>query len=202
MGCDIHMHAFQRVGASYFCIDGRYISHWDGETLKYRHTWHHRDYILFAILAGVRNGWDINPIAEPRGLPEWAKVLAQDEIYDFGEHSQSWLTLDEVINWPGWKLTIDDERLVDAEGFKQYKKHGPAGMKEWCKGSSGPCYQSNQEQEFLASKEQWKHIWVRAPISLEETEANFLSMCRYDLGFIGKTWDHPKDIVLVFGFDS
>ncbi len=202
MGCDIHMHAFQKVGASYFCIDGRYVSHWDGEDLKYRHTWHERDYCLFSILADVRNNGSITPISEPRGLPEWAEVLKQDDIYDFGDHSQSWLSLDEVINWPGWQDTVNDERLVDEAGYEEFKRHGPAGMTQWCKGSSGPCYQSFQEAEFLASKERWKHIWVTAPKKLEEVEANFLRMCRYDLGFISKDFQHPTDIFLVFGFDS
>jgi len=201
VGCDIHMHTFQKTGSNYFCVDGRYIDPWSGE-LRYRRTFHDRNYMLFACLAGVRNGWGIEPIAEPRGIPEWAKNLSCPEMYDFGDHSQTWLRLDEVMNCKGWSQTVNDERLLDEVQFKIWKKKGPEALTSWCKGASGPLFNSDEEKEFLKSREKWKHIWKVVPVKLEDHEEKFLSMCKYDLAFMAKKWDTPSDIVLVFGFDS
>lgn len=203
MGCDIHMHTFQQIGASWFCIDGRYMDPYEHE-LKYRRTFHQRNYQLFSALADVRNSWGIKPIAEPRELPRWVLALPDREMYDFGDHSQTWLTADEIIHWKGWTQTVEDERLVDEENFKLYQKRGPKGLKSWCRDSSGPKFTYDQREEFIASQEKWKHIWVPAKAELQEMWgiADFLSMVRYDLAYISKHWDHPKDIVLVFGFDS
>ena len=61
-----------------------------------------RDYRLFYAMAGVRYGEDVDPVAEPRGLPDWFPKPEDGEvdiagIYKFwiGDHSFSWLTTDE-----------------------------------------------------------------------------------------------------------
>lgn len=56
-----------------------------------------RHYSLFTALAGVRCIEGIEPVAEPRGLPDWYRpndaYIASD--YPLGDHSFSWLTLAE-----------------------------------------------------------------------------------------------------------
>jgi len=66
-----------------------------------------RNYALFGALAGVRNYQNITPIAEPRGLP--FNFPVKDEYFEsyrgkiwMGDHSYSWLTLDEMLSWDGW----------------------------------------------------------------------------------------------------
>ena len=55
-----------------------------------------RDYALFAILAGVRNGKGVKPIDEPRGLPEGFGSEYDDEHTDLGDHSRSYVDLQEI----------------------------------------------------------------------------------------------------------
>lgn len=64
-----------------------------------------RNYTLFSILAGVRNYHNITPISEPRGLPDWIKPIRD---WKFGDHSFSWLTLDEISEWDGWTPDLRD----------------------------------------------------------------------------------------------
>lgn len=82
-----------------------------------------RNYPLFGALAGVR--WDTKPISTPRGLPEGFDVeqVAPDPECDekeprwLGDHSFSWLTLDELLayDWKelakepfGWRIEWPD----------------------------------------------------------------------------------------------
>lgn len=75
-----------------------------------------RNYALFAALAGVRNYGNITPISEPRGLPEDFETINGDEVklaYSggkvwMGDHSYTWLTLEEMLDWDGW-----DQRMAD-----------------------------------------------------------------------------------------
>jgi hypothetical protein len=90
-----------------------------------------RNYLLFAILAGVRNGYGfagsyrhepLSPIAEGRGLPDFITVKdectsdlhnssygtawsGEDET-EFGEwlgdHSHTYMTVKEILYWDGW----------------------------------------------------------------------------------------------------
>ncbi|HEY6020345.1 MAG TPA: hypothetical protein VIY48_10690 [Candidatus Paceibacterota bacterium] len=65
-----------------------------------------RNYALFAALADVRNYGGITPIDKPRGLPEGFEgeagdVYAPDGMW-MGDHSYSWLSIDELVSWDGW----------------------------------------------------------------------------------------------------
>ena len=84
-----------------------------------------RNYVLFAVLAGVRNYWGIVPISPPRGWPadlspELAAHIRQAEdaadgaYYDAhqgipfpGEHSESWLTVADLRAYP-WDAPLTD----------------------------------------------------------------------------------------------
>jgi hypothetical protein len=195
------MHAFQKINASYFCVDGRYVDRWHGD-LRYRRTYTERNYMLFAALANVRNNGDVNPMCEPRGIPGWAKIFEKDEMYDFGDHSQSWLRLDEITLWEGWKQEVPDQKLVDLAGYNEWLRSGPKGVTVSATGASGPVFEIGQEKEFLACREKWKHIWIEAPVELQEHCSEFFRLCRYDLAFLSRDFGKPDDIILVFGFDS
>lgn len=79
-----------------------------------------RNYALFAALANVRNYGDITPISEPRGLPEdfetdgdEVKLAYSDGKVWMGDHSYTWLTLEELLDWDGWDQKLDDGTLEE-----------------------------------------------------------------------------------------
>jgi hypothetical protein len=66
-----------------------------------------RNYVSFAILADVRNGYGfaghkthepIKPISEPRGIPSDYPFDIETD-YSIGDHSFSWVTLNEIVQW-------------------------------------------------------------------------------------------------------
>lgn len=77
-----------------------------------------RSYLTFGALAGIRDR-TVKPIAEPRGLPEDLNSFYKDSGM-LGEHSFSWLTVDEinsyiydVINDYDNQLTTNLEVLIE-----------------------------------------------------------------------------------------
>lgn len=71
-----------------------------------------RSYRTFTLLAGVRDGGEgIEPIAQPRGLPDdlspelrsACEAMSEDDTESswwwFGDHSHSWLTLAEILEY-------------------------------------------------------------------------------------------------------
>lgn len=76
-----------------------------------------RNYTLFAALADVRNYSGVTPISEPRGLPEGFEGEVGDVYAStgtwMGDHSYSWLTIDELVNWDGWDQECHESILRD-----------------------------------------------------------------------------------------
>lgn len=89
---------------------------------------------MFAALANVRNYEGILPIAMPRGLPvdfyprsiDRARPLIRGTRCFMGEHSFSWLTLFETIEWDGWNQQFEMTREYGREPYrvqlKDYEK--------------------------------------------------------------------------------
>lgn len=100
MGCDIHLHTEIKV---------------DGKWHHYSQPRVQRDYVLFFKLAGVRGPFDgVNPIAEPRGVPNDLSFTTKFDVDYMGDdgHSHSWLTGDELAEVVRW----NDERRVSETG--------------------------------------------------------------------------------------
>ena len=123
MSCDIHIFAeykdkktnkWEIVEDDIFTPDefpGNFVEY----LTPYPFNW--RSYIMFSILAGVRNRLDLNPISEPKGLPLdseylntprldiWEKggeayqpAYLRNEINrDLDFHSLSYITLSELL---------------------------------------------------------------------------------------------------------
>lgn len=76
----------------------------------------HRNYFLFAALAGVRNYWDVKPVRDAKGMPDDAadEVKAECERYGVDGHSHSWLTFRELANyeWPK-ECKHEAQRIID-----------------------------------------------------------------------------------------
>lgn len=114
-----------------------------------------RNYNLFAILANVRNRFDFKPISEPRGLPDDlspavrkltgeaesdpldAEVIGEDDEssdVDLGDHSQSWLTLRELLAYD-WSQEVKEGGWVDPWNFELWRRNGRPDS--WNGGVSG-----------------------------------------------------------------
>lgn len=92
-----------------------------------------RNYFLFAVLADVRNGYDIEPLSQPKGIPEdscYPIKYIVDQWRGDG-YSHSYFTLKEILevdcdkyctklpevdrtNWlDGFKETLNDLKELD-----------------------------------------------------------------------------------------
>lgn len=88
MGCDIHTFTEVKIDGKWYTADQPDVSRW---------------YTLFGKMAGVRDGI-IEPISQPKGLPEDISVVARVEADYWGTdgHSHSWLSFDEVDKLFEW----------------------------------------------------------------------------------------------------
>lgn len=94
MGCDIHVHTEVKINGEWHHYDMPYVR---------------RDYALFSRLANVRNYRDdhaewVEPISDPRGLPEDASFLTKFDSEKWGTdgHSHSWIGAEEIHNLKDW----------------------------------------------------------------------------------------------------
>ncbi len=109
MGADIHsrveikwdtdsdwMLVTEALWPNHYFIRSRPVDYWN--TPYVAEPFHDRNYPLFALLAGVRNYWDIEPIESPRGMPDDASDSwkAYVDKWNGDLHSHSWFTYDEL----------------------------------------------------------------------------------------------------------
>jgi hypothetical protein len=145
MGTDIHLAVERRE-------PGGWVLHASEDDGWYAD----RNYNVFAMLAGVRNGRgfagsDIGdpvvPVAEPRGIPSDASLDVLLWWLTWQEHTPSWLTARELVDvdWHGNKIV--HHGYVDPDNFwrfNQWKK-----PQEWCADVSGFAIQKVSNTEML-----------------------------------------------------
>lgn len=111
MGCDIHMHVEykDRTGkwacGDYFSLDPD--STLENPRYDLQEFYGGRNYGLFSILADVRNYDNIEPIENPRGLPEDISEFVKRcyKHWVMVAHSFSYFTLQELIDF--YKTSYD-----------------------------------------------------------------------------------------------
>lgn len=171
-----------------------------------------RNYLLFAVLANVRNGYGfagvpthepIDPITPQRGLPEDRdrSVLDSDgERYDFGDHSHSWLTLREMLEYPGWEHRFEACGVIPREDFLRitpdWNRERPPPLTGWCGAVSGHAVIQVDEREPLPPT--WTHIRVYWNESVADGCTRFRDM----MNVMCELADSPDNVRMVFGFDS
>ena len=70
-----------------------------------------RSYGLYGFLANVRNYSECEPISEPKGVPENLSTEGQSLFQEgIDDHSHSWLTLQELLNFNYEKEFTDKRR--------------------------------------------------------------------------------------------
>ena len=182
MGCDIHMRAeyfsrdkWQPIGAIFpydFWSPFREGQPYSPRPLTPQ-PYSGRNYTLFAVLADVRNGYGfagvpthkpLEPIAEPRGLPEdmadhdytiepfysaeeeAAEIAEADDedlpppdrkAWIFGDHSFSWLTLTELLAYD-YDQTLPETGVIPAQHFVAMEDSGQTVPDSWSGGVGGP----------------------------------------------------------------
>lgn len=101
MGCDIHVYTEYKLHSDKYG-SGKWINidNWECELdfLQVNSFYDDRSYLLFAMLADVRNENEITPIIKPRGLPSdmsWGTRYGMTS-YDDDLHSYSHLKLSEI----------------------------------------------------------------------------------------------------------
>lgn len=105
MGCDIHLN-YQRkteMGWEDVSFPAVEIDNYD--------TWWplgYRSYGLFGFLVGVRNYSHVPPLSNLRGLPD---DFAHDDETDIGDHSFSWLSLEELTFFD-YDQSFEDRRTM------------------------------------------------------------------------------------------
>lgn len=178
-----------------------------------------RNYDLFGILANVRNGsgfagcdtGDAWPsIAPDRGLPEgmgrpsgdvrYPGEDGEDEPY-LGDHSFTWVTLDELEAFD-WEGTVVNQRgVVSAEVYESLQP-GEA-PREWSGGVSGPgvyVYMPDRYEQVKQAGELAKQPYVK--ITWPQTAASATGHWWRKVGPVLKTIAAGRPLRLVLGFDS
>lgn len=176
-----------------------------------------RNYLLFAALADVRNGYGfagvrtfdpIQPICKPRGLPDDIKATyeASDDNFTYGEHSQTWFTLKELLDWPGWQQQVRQAGFVERAEYEACIAESRTPQ-SWCGGISGGDVIKTTVQEINdgVAPADWNYVLMEwsdgALIDRCEPFKSWLAWLRAQYGW---SLDHNNALGmrLVIGFDS
>jgi hypothetical protein len=162
-----------------------------------------RCYVLFSILAGVRNYGGVTPIAEPRGVPENASPEYRREIESWGvdAHTPSWLTLRELGSYD-WNRAIPRSGIITLDDARSLKNEGAAP--QWhCQGIGGHdifVADTYEDAEGIAEKNPDVRVYMRAEWyeSSREWVGFFLEKTIPAMAELGE----PDDVRAVFFFDN
>ncbi|WP_052350317.1 hypothetical protein [Paenibacillus gorillae] len=117
MGTDIHVYIEQKTikNDNPLMTEWNSIDEWSNDpyfevTEVRKKYWTDRNYLLFAILANVRNRYNIQPISLPKGLPDDVspKVKIRSDEENGDAHTRSWLNLKELLEYD-WQQKIEDD---------------------------------------------------------------------------------------------
>lgn len=227
MGTDIHGGFIKRCNIT-------------GTNTPIKSSWEqNRNYTLFAILAGVRNGYGVagcyrheplKPIAEGRGLPKWLGLVDEEDSPEMfnpwygskwgssdekefgcwlGEHSHTYMTLDEILSWEGWDKNLVKGGVLTKEHYLETIKKGKT-PDHWCGGVGGTQVNVVEETvfktliDFGGTGSEVTHVqckW-RSDETLRDEFSWWLSEIeRIKLEYC-EDWNKDSDVYLIVGFDS
>lgn len=191
MGCDIHG-----------CFQQRYTygdEKWETLALVPRS----RNYLLFAALADVRNYHGVTPISAPRGLPADIGEVAALEF--FGDHSFTYFSLKELLEWTGWDQTVIESGYVERPEYEAAKAEG-RHFKMWSQEVyGGKIIKATEDQIALGyAPEGYNYVFTKWSFPLRERVPHFMKLLDY-LRDECNWWKDEKPHIeyrLVIGFDS
>jgi hypothetical protein len=184
-----------------------------------------RNYLVFAMLAGVRNGVGfagvkthepLVPVSEPRGLPDDLDIIDEDSVvvpawidgnrkidahYWLGDHSHSWLTLKEIADWAGWGKSLAMTGIIERAEYERIQREG-GNPNSWCGGISGPGVKIVSADTAKLGGD-FTHVNWSWCVPFFEYTATFRAWVDYLLAKYGYMIERdPAAIRIVFGFDS
>lgn len=154
MGCDIHLYVEKRENEKWVALyganpriksceenakaalesdDAKNQKYWqkqvdelkaESPTVLEGWLYDEKNYNLYAILANVRNDYDIMPIKFPRGLPDDVSKEIYDENFESGGHNVSYYTFQELMDYDWENHTVENEAWVDERTYKSFKETG------------------------------------------------------------------------------
>ena len=169
MGCDIHCWAEVRKRDGWEAVPAIFTDPYnDGQ--KTEKVYRERNYDLFAILANVRNGYGVAgiesgdgfiPISHLKDLPEDCSEFYIKQVKEWGNdgHSHSYLTLEELFNFPHWEKHTIKRGVVSPDGYEEFLKKGePSGYCLDVGGGRTKIIPERDMKKYIASKE-WKELY-------------------------------------------
>lgn len=234
MGCDIHFYTEKKVDGAWTPADHWEQNEYAGEEgepavrVPYEKAFYTgRNYNLFAILAGVRNGRGfagidtgdgVVPIDDPRGLPDdvTAPVKADAERWGIDGHSHSWLTLAELLQYD-WTQTTRQRGFLSAHEFWRWSRgdrERGESPESYCGDVSGGITRKVTETEMKALLQPYGLEW-NAEDRIKAELASVYCRCEWEQPYY-KTARHfwsdtipkllrlgkPEDVRIVFWFDN
>lgn len=195
MGTDIHG-VFQRHNTT--------TGQWEDIPSDYQQD---RHYQLFAVLAGVRNGYAfaglpsgeaVTPISAPRGFPEdfeFDPVQGDHDEVWMGDHTYSWLSATEMLDWYSTAPTVLQTGIFNRDCYELWDKVSPPEF-GYCRGiSGGGIIVVNDNKVEREKFPDWTHIRCEWEQSLKVELAYFFDE-------VARLQDEHGEVRFVFGFDS
>jgi hypothetical protein len=157
MGCDINIWTEKRTGGAWTPADRTdptYVDEDGNRWPEHEPIYSGRNYFLFAVLAGVRNSYDVTPISPPKGLPSDVSLLVASDAEAWRDegHDFSYLSLEELeaYGWTG--LSVTERRWVSADEYRRFTSEG--WPRQWWARDPGPGWSemrrvSNEEMKAL-----------------------------------------------------
>lgn len=179
-----------------------------------------RHYQLFAVLANVRNGFGfagiptgevVEPISQPRGLPDdfevadgklhpidpnnlppWDRENYPDVTLWMGYHSFSWLTGEEMLAWFETAPSLLKTGILSKDVYTSWDKVQPPSC--YCASISGQGIVI-VDQDSAETTTDWTHVLCSWSSDLKQELAYFFDE-------VAKLVSEYGEIRFVFGFDS
>lgn len=200
MGTDIH-YQFEKKNIEDKWEQVDVPQEWDDEKAGESNYLIHRNYLLFAVLADVRNGYGvagsethkpIEPISTPKGFPPDTNIDTDYTAdYWLGDHSFSHLMIKEIIDY------FDTERLVHHTGIISKDAY-----EKWDKKSAPDFYSTGlwgTDDVVVADDdnkpEHYTHVRIRWDAPINEDLSKYVQMFK-------DMYEEYGDLRMVFGFDS
>lgn len=195
MGTDIHtLYQKQREDKS-----------WEEVELDDQYDFY-RNYVWFAILADVRNGYGfagverhtpLEPISEPRGIPpDMADYDGECSSVWLGDHSFSWLMLSEILEYFKTERKITHTGIIGRGTYLEWG--GVTGPHSYSGGVGGPgvlVFDATQFKPDHTLPPEYTHVKIKWTSTLLEDVGHYVNL-------IKDAMETHGDLRMVFGFDS
>lgn len=113
MGCDIHITVEVQGSRGWRCVSQFTDPDKDGNCLVNGGVYDGRNYLLFGLLAGVRDK-RVQAIDSPRGFPIGVSATSLGFHASVSDHSHTWLTVKEILRSDVWYQTVDCDAYASA----------------------------------------------------------------------------------------